>query len=63
MRWKLFFLLALIVISPTVFAQEGDPEEQRFTIDTPASLDFKKEEDPVSSKKEKETQEKSVLRC
>ena len=42
----------------SVFAQEVPPEEQRFTIDTPASLDFKKEEDPVSDKKKKKIKKK-----
>ena len=42
----------------SVFAQESDAEEQRFTIDTPANLDFKKEEDPVSGKKKKKVKKK-----
>jgi hypothetical protein len=58
MCWRLFFLIVLIISSSATFAQEGNPEEQRFTIDTPASLDFKKEEDPVSSKKKKKPKKK-----
>ncbi len=58
MRWKLYFLMGLIAYTSAVVAQEGDPEEQRFTIDTPASLDFKKEEDPISSKKKKKPKKK-----
>jgi hypothetical protein len=53
MPLKSLLLLALMGSGVALFAQEGAPEEQRFTIDTPASLDFKKEEDPVSDKKKK----------
>lgn len=58
MRCKLLFLLTFIGASISVWAQEGEAEEQRFTIDTPANLDFKKEEDPVSGKKKKKVKKK-----
>jgi antitoxin component YwqK of YwqJK toxin-antitoxin module len=32
---------------------QSEPQDQQFTIDTPASLDFKKEEEPVAPKKKK----------
>lgn len=53
-----FFFLILLASSVTVFGQEIAPEDQRFTIDTPANLDFKKEEDPVSDKKKKKVKKK-----
>ena len=58
MPLKSLLLLALMGSGAALFAQEGAPEEQRFTIDTPASLDFKKEEDPVSDKKKKKVKKK-----
>jgi antitoxin component YwqK of YwqJK toxin-antitoxin module len=58
MRCRLLFLFALLGSGPLVFAQENEAEEQRFTIDTPASLDFKKEEDPVNDKKKKKVKKK-----
>lgn len=57
MRWKRVLLLSFAsILTVPVFAQE--PEEQRFTIDTPASLDFKKEEDPVDGPKAKKPKKK-----
>ena len=58
MSLKLPLLLVLMGSGVVLFAQEGEPEEQRFTIDTPASLDFKREEDPVSDKKKKKVKKK-----
>ena len=58
MPLKSLLLLALMGSGVALFAQEVVPEEQRFTIDTPASLDFKKEEDPVSDKKKKKIKKK-----
>ena len=58
MPLKSLLLLVLMGSGVVLFAQEGDPEEQRFTIDTPASLDFKKEEDPVSDKKKKKVKKR-----
>lgn len=48
-----FTLLALILVQGSVFAQETEQQDQQFTIDTPASLDFKKDEEPVAPKKKK----------
>jgi antitoxin component YwqK of YwqJK toxin-antitoxin module len=55
MNMRLIFILLLCAMAfvTVVSAQDtGQPDEQ-FTIDTPASLDFKKEEEPVSPKKKK----------
>lgn len=49
-NFLLFFLFALPLFA---VAQETEGEEQRFTVDTPAVLDFKKEEEPVETKKKK----------
>jgi antitoxin component YwqK of YwqJK toxin-antitoxin module len=45
----------LLTVLPTIscVAQLTEQQDQQFTIDTPASLDFKKEEEPVSTKKKK----------
>jgi antitoxin component YwqK of YwqJK toxin-antitoxin module len=42
------------------YGQESEPQdqEQRFTIDTPASLDFEKEEEPVGTKKKKKVKKR-----
>ena len=53
-----FLFLILVGSGVTLFAQEIAPEDQRFTIDTPANLDFKKEEDPISDKKKKKVKKK-----
>ena len=49
----LIILIFLYVFAVPGTAQETGQQDQQFTIDTPASLDFKKEEDPVSNKKKK----------
>jgi antitoxin component YwqK of YwqJK toxin-antitoxin module len=49
-------LLFCITMAARLWAQDTGQQEaqdQQFTIDTPASLDFKKEEEPVSTKKKK----------
>src|SRR6187402_2208012 len=55
MRSKLVFAgFFMAVACAPAFAQEGNvPEEQRFTIDAPASLDFNKEEPTEEPKKKK----------
>ncbi len=58
MRLKLYLLLLLLGSGYAVLAQENASDDQRFTIDTPASLDFKKEEDPISDKKKKKVKKK-----
>lgn len=53
MKFKLF-LVGLIAISSPSFAQEQEQQEdERFTIDTPVTLDFEKEEEVVEKKKKK----------
>lgn len=47
----LFIILILSVVQ--VFAQEEQTQDQQFTIDSPANLDFQKEEEPVNTKKKK----------
>jgi len=59
-RIVLLPVLILITALP-VLAQEQDPkepEEQRFSIDTPASLDFLKEEKPEDQPKKKKVKKK-----
>ncbi len=60
MRW---IIIPLFIFSTTVplLAQEQDPpqpEEQKFSIDTPANLDFTKEEEPVNTEKKKKVKKK-----
>lgn len=53
-------LLILPVLPLVGWAQDEpqEPQEQRFTIDTPASLDFQKEEEPVNTTKKKKPKKK-----
>jgi antitoxin component YwqK of YwqJK toxin-antitoxin module len=57
MKFPIIFCIILLAISVvTATAQEGDqqePQDQQFTIDTPVTLDFKKEEEPEAPKKKK----------
>lgn len=54
MFWRKFFIGVFLILPGTVlYAQENETEEQRFTVDTPATLDFQKEEEPVETKKKK----------
>jgi antitoxin component YwqK of YwqJK toxin-antitoxin module len=43
---------------PLMAQDEPKQEEQRFTIDTPASLDFQKEEEPINTTKKKKPKKK-----
>jgi antitoxin component YwqK of YwqJK toxin-antitoxin module len=56
----LFFLAlsALPLLGQAVPKEEPKSEEQRFTIDTPASLDFGKEEEPINTTKKKKPKKK-----
>jgi antitoxin component YwqK of YwqJK toxin-antitoxin module len=56
---KISFLI-LPVLPLVSWAQDEpqEPQEQRFTIDTPASLDFQKEEEPVNTTKKKKPKKK-----
>lgn len=62
MRLRLIFLFFCLLASAFAFAQQQDDEpteqEQRFTIDTPASLDFQKEDEPINTKKPKKPKKK-----
>lgn len=54
MRLKiLVFALFAGFTSLPVMAQEEEPADQTFTVDTPVNLDFEKEEEPVPAKKKK----------
>lgn len=57
---RYLILLYFIACSATLaFAQQQEPEEeQRFSIDTPATLDFKREDEPVETKKKKKVKKK-----
>ena len=55
--WTLLISFLIVFVSP-VFAQNQDQDEQRFTIDTPASLDFQKEEEPINTTKKKKPKKK-----
>jgi antitoxin component YwqK of YwqJK toxin-antitoxin module len=45
-------IFSVFLISFRVFSQD-EPQDQPFTVDTPVSLDFLKEEEPVQTKKKK----------
>src|SRR5688572_6645441 len=62
---KVLWALLLLVFSfASSFAQEeektstDDPPEERFTSDMPISLDFEKEEEPISTDKKKKPKKK-----
>lgn len=51
--------MCLLLLAPlATYAQEEQDGEQRFTVDTPVSLDFEKEEEPVGTKKKKKVKKK-----
>src|SRR5215203_3983352 len=48
------FMITLLVLVPgLILGQDTGQQDEQFTIDTPASLDFKKEEEPEAPKKKK----------
>ncbi|HEY3402146.1 MAG TPA: hypothetical protein VGK59_02100 [Ohtaekwangia sp.] len=52
MHWKKLILVSFFTLPGIVLrAQETEPQEQRFTVDTPVTLDFQKEEEPEVKKK------------
>lgn len=51
-------LLLCLVCCTTVLAQETEPEDQRFTVDTPVNLDFFTEEKPEEAPKKKKVKKK-----
>ncbi|HYG20810.1 MAG TPA: hypothetical protein VD816_17855 [Ohtaekwangia sp.] len=50
----------MLLMSRATMAQEepNEPKDQQFTIDTPVSLDFEKEEEPVDTKKKKKVKKR-----
>lgn len=56
MKFRVVLFFSFAFLSPwMVMAQE---EDQRFTIDTPANLDFQKEEEPINTPKKKKPKKK-----
>jgi antitoxin component YwqK of YwqJK toxin-antitoxin module len=55
---RAFILFSLVMILPGLLCAQQQEEEQRFTIDTPASLDFQKEEEPINTQKKKKPKKK-----
>jgi antitoxin component YwqK of YwqJK toxin-antitoxin module len=54
MRFNLFFLGCMLLVTGHAVAQDQqEPQDERFTIDTPVILDFEEEEKPVEKKKKK----------
>lgn len=58
MRFPILFVCPLLLLTSALFAQEQEPQEQQFTVDTPATLDFQKEEEPVDTRKKKKPKKK-----
>lgn len=58
MKW-LLTIFSLGLFSTMAFSQDEPlPQDERFTIDTPVSLDFQKEEEPINTKKKKKPKKK-----
>jgi antitoxin component YwqK of YwqJK toxin-antitoxin module len=57
---SIVLLLFACISSLCALGQEvqSEPQDQQFTIDTPASLDFKKEEEPINTGKKKKVKKK-----
>jgi antitoxin component YwqK of YwqJK toxin-antitoxin module len=55
-----FFVICLLWSSVTLCAQEPErtSEEQLFSVDTPVSLDFEQDEEPVNTEKKKKPKKK-----
>ena len=59
MKFKFSLLLIIFFSAANLFAQEQEEvQDERFTIDTPVTLDFEKEEEPVNAKKKKKPKKK-----
>lgn len=60
MKMKLRICLFLLAVLPALFvrAQETEPEDQRFTVDTPVNLDFITDEKPEEAPKKKKVKKK-----
>lgn len=61
MRILLFIVFLLLLIRMPVYSQEFPAEDQLFSIDTPVSLDFGAEEEPVTEEKKKKKKKKKVF--
>jgi antitoxin component YwqK of YwqJK toxin-antitoxin module len=48
-----YFVCILVLMGSGAFAQEEEPKDQRFSADTPVSLDFKREEELEAPRKKK----------
>jgi antitoxin component YwqK of YwqJK toxin-antitoxin module len=57
---SILLLLIACICSLCALGQEvqSEPQDQQFTIDTPASLDFKKEEEPINTGKKKKVKKR-----
>jgi antitoxin component YwqK of YwqJK toxin-antitoxin module len=53
-----FFIAGSFIFGSASIAQTQQPQDQQFTIDTPVSLDFQKEEEPVNTKKKKKVKKR-----
>jgi antitoxin component YwqK of YwqJK toxin-antitoxin module len=53
MRLNYLFIGLILFSGSRLFAQEQEEKDERFTIDTPVTLDFEKEEEPIEKKKKK----------
>ncbi|HEY8936459.1 MAG TPA: hypothetical protein VIM65_14615 [Cyclobacteriaceae bacterium] len=55
---KVFILGFFSLTSMAAYAQDEEKTDERFTVDTPASLDFEKEEEPINTPKKKKPKKK-----
>jgi antitoxin component YwqK of YwqJK toxin-antitoxin module len=58
MRIGVLAVCSLLIIAGKLSAQQDEQQDQRFTVDTPASLIFEKEEEPLNTKKKKKVKKK-----
>ncbi len=60
MRLSLLIFFVPVIICSAAVAQDvpSEPADQQFTVDTPVSLDFEKEEEPVDTKKKKKVKKR-----
>jgi antitoxin component YwqK of YwqJK toxin-antitoxin module len=53
MRSYILFFCLILVSLTGVYGQQPEAQDQQFSIDTPATLEFRQEEEPVEKKKKK----------
>jgi antitoxin component YwqK of YwqJK toxin-antitoxin module len=58
MRFRFLLLASILLCASRILAQDQPEKDERFTIDTPVTLDFEKEEEPVNTKKKKKPKKK-----